>query len=357
MVTDDLARLADVATLGAPASQTVPTVTRSRDACATAVSTRSRRASRAGPIAARSAKLTPRSTSGASGSRCARPTTPRRSRAVSSFAVLRSRTPTRPATNMAAWLWNSREEYALAHAVYAWLLTEALAVGDTEAIEPCTTRNVRPRRATRGPAAVTTALDCCPPTRLLASAHGRDDVLAGRSRGDPSCRHDQQIADPRFHQARVRRRARCRWQVPRSTVPFAARGGPDRQSRGGPTDLDHDHAIRCTHARRTSFHVRADARALVIASSSPRFRPRATRGRETTIRRWRIGNPAPQSSSTLRHYEREQLAGHFGEGVPARVTTQNGYRFIGRRSSRRARRDDDARRRGRCESDHEIFRS
>ncbi len=45
-------------------------------------------------------------------------------------------------TNMAAWLWNSRDEYALSHAVSAWLLVEALAVGDTEAIDLCT-RNVR----------------------------------------------------------------------------------------------------------------------------------------------------------------------------------------------------------------------
>jgi hypothetical protein len=44
-------------------------------------------------------------------------------------------------TNMAAWLWNARKEYALSHAISAWLLTEALAVGDTEAIELCT-RNV-----------------------------------------------------------------------------------------------------------------------------------------------------------------------------------------------------------------------
>ncbi len=44
-------------------------------------------------------------------------------------------------TNMAAWLWNSRKEYALSHAISAWLLGEALAVGDTEAIELCT-RNV-----------------------------------------------------------------------------------------------------------------------------------------------------------------------------------------------------------------------
>jgi hypothetical protein len=38
-------------------------------------------------------------------------------------------------SNMAAWLWNSRSEYALSHAVSKWLLDEALAVGDTEAIE------------------------------------------------------------------------------------------------------------------------------------------------------------------------------------------------------------------------------
>jgi hypothetical protein len=38
-------------------------------------------------------------------------------------------------SNMAAWLWNKREEYALSHAISRWLLDEALAVGDTEAIE------------------------------------------------------------------------------------------------------------------------------------------------------------------------------------------------------------------------------
>jgi hypothetical protein len=36
---------------------------------------------------------------------------------------------------MAAWLWNKRGEYALSHAISKWLLSEALAVGDTEAIE------------------------------------------------------------------------------------------------------------------------------------------------------------------------------------------------------------------------------
>lgn len=38
-------------------------------------------------------------------------------------------------TNMSAWLWNARHEYALSHAISRWLLAEALAVGDTEAIE------------------------------------------------------------------------------------------------------------------------------------------------------------------------------------------------------------------------------
>ncbi|HEX8109548.1 MAG TPA: hypothetical protein VF516_17575, partial [Kofleriaceae bacterium] len=38
-------------------------------------------------------------------------------------------------SNMAAWLWNKREEYALSHAISRWLLDEALAVGDAEAIE------------------------------------------------------------------------------------------------------------------------------------------------------------------------------------------------------------------------------
>jgi hypothetical protein len=38
-------------------------------------------------------------------------------------------------SNMAAWLWNQRKEHALSHAISKWLLDEALAVGDTEAIE------------------------------------------------------------------------------------------------------------------------------------------------------------------------------------------------------------------------------
>ncbi len=41
-------------------------------------------------------------------------------------------------TSMAVWLWNTRNEYALSHAISQWLLGEALAVGDTEAIELCT---------------------------------------------------------------------------------------------------------------------------------------------------------------------------------------------------------------------------
>lgn len=38
-------------------------------------------------------------------------------------------------SNMAAWLWNARDEYVLSHAISKWLLDEALAVGDAEAIE------------------------------------------------------------------------------------------------------------------------------------------------------------------------------------------------------------------------------
>jgi hypothetical protein len=38
-------------------------------------------------------------------------------------------------SNMAAWLWNARNEYPLSHAISKWLLSEALLVGDTEAIE------------------------------------------------------------------------------------------------------------------------------------------------------------------------------------------------------------------------------
>ena len=38
-------------------------------------------------------------------------------------------------SHMAAWLWNTRSEYVLSHAISRWLLAEALAVGDAEAIE------------------------------------------------------------------------------------------------------------------------------------------------------------------------------------------------------------------------------
>ncbi len=38
-------------------------------------------------------------------------------------------------TSMAVWLWNARKEYPLSHAISKWLLAEALIVGDTEAIE------------------------------------------------------------------------------------------------------------------------------------------------------------------------------------------------------------------------------
>lgn len=38
-------------------------------------------------------------------------------------------------SHMAAWLWNTRNEYAMSHAISKWLLSEALVVGDAEAIE------------------------------------------------------------------------------------------------------------------------------------------------------------------------------------------------------------------------------
>ena len=44
--------------------------------------------------------------------------------------------------SMAVWLWNTRSEYALSHAISRWLLAEAMKVGDSEAIELCT-RNVK----------------------------------------------------------------------------------------------------------------------------------------------------------------------------------------------------------------------
>lgn len=43
---------------------------------------------------------------------------------------------------MAVWLWNTRDELPLAHAMHRWLLREARAVGDAEAIDLCT-RNAR----------------------------------------------------------------------------------------------------------------------------------------------------------------------------------------------------------------------
>jgi hypothetical protein len=51
-------------------------------------------------------------------------------------------------TSMAVWLWNSRNEYALSHAISAWLREEAMAVGDAEAIELCT-RNCKLNVPTR----------------------------------------------------------------------------------------------------------------------------------------------------------------------------------------------------------------
>jgi hypothetical protein len=38
-------------------------------------------------------------------------------------------------SNMAAWLWNELREFSISHAISQWLLDEALAVGDAEAIE------------------------------------------------------------------------------------------------------------------------------------------------------------------------------------------------------------------------------
>jgi hypothetical protein len=50
--------------------------------------------------------------------------------------------------SMAVWLWNSRNECALSYAISKWLLGEALAVGDTEAIDLCT-RNCKLEVPTR----------------------------------------------------------------------------------------------------------------------------------------------------------------------------------------------------------------
>lgn len=52
------------------------------------------------------------------------------------------------ANSMAVWLWNTRSEYALSHAISRWLLAEALAVGDTEAIDLCS-RNCKLEVPTR----------------------------------------------------------------------------------------------------------------------------------------------------------------------------------------------------------------
>jgi hypothetical protein len=36
---------------------------------------------------------------------------------------------------LAVWLWNERKEHVLSQAISEWLLAEALAVGDAQAIE------------------------------------------------------------------------------------------------------------------------------------------------------------------------------------------------------------------------------
>lgn len=50
--------------------------------------------------------------------------------------------------SMAVWLWNTRSEYALSYAISRWLLAEALTVGDAEAIDLCT-RNCKLEVPTR----------------------------------------------------------------------------------------------------------------------------------------------------------------------------------------------------------------
>jgi hypothetical protein len=50
--------------------------------------------------------------------------------------------------SMAVWLWNTRSEYALSYAISRWLLAEALAVGDAEAIDLCS-RNCKLEVPTR----------------------------------------------------------------------------------------------------------------------------------------------------------------------------------------------------------------
>jgi hypothetical protein len=42
---------------------------------------------------------------------------------------------------LAVWLWNLREEKALANAIFRWLLAEAETVGDARAVE-LETKNV-----------------------------------------------------------------------------------------------------------------------------------------------------------------------------------------------------------------------
>ena len=60
-------------------------------------------------------------------------------------------------TAMAVWLWNARDEYALSHAISAWLGGEARIVGDAEAIEVCgrNTRLAVPTRHRQGRDALT----------------------------------------------------------------------------------------------------------------------------------------------------------------------------------------------------------
>ena len=52
---------------------------------------------------------------------------------------------------IAVWLWNERKEYAMSHAISTWLLREAIAVGDAQAIDLCTqnTRLAVPTRTGR----------------------------------------------------------------------------------------------------------------------------------------------------------------------------------------------------------------
>jgi hypothetical protein len=52
------------------------------------------------------------------------------------------------ATEVAVWLWNRRDEFVLAHALFSWLAAEAAVVGDAAAIELCA-RNMSLRVPTR----------------------------------------------------------------------------------------------------------------------------------------------------------------------------------------------------------------